>query len=145
MTWLVGLGIGVLVGAVIIGLTMFHGRARTGGAQMPLDPADARRLGYLPVGPRAARRIQGQRPIIFEWTDGPVWRVAAAGDPEPLLLSDDVALLRGQLDEPIIASTGRAIELRGGDGADPVHHLRAAELLVVIARRLASESPEDIA
>lgn len=137
MTWLVGLGVGVLAGAVIIGLTMFHGRAKAGGSPMPLDPNDVRRLGYLSVGPRAARRLQGEVPIIFEWADGPLWRVAASGDVQPALEAEDVRLLLDQLGQPEVIVGERCVELRGGDGADPTRHLRAAEALALIARRVA--------
>lgn len=145
MTWLVGLGVGVVAGAVIIGLTMFHGRARAGGAPMPLAPAEARRLGYLPVGPRAARRMQGAVPIIFEWAEAPVWRVAVAGDPAMALEVGDARLLLEQLGQPTITSDGRCVEVRGGDGGDPLHHLRAAELLALVVRRLASPAPDGLA
>jgi hypothetical protein len=44
------------------------------------------------------------------------------------------AALMQRLGQPTVRTTDRAIEIVGGDGADPVHHASAAELLCLLTR-----------
>lgn len=139
MSWVVELGLGLLLGAAVIGLVLFHGRSKSGESgkalPMPLDPQDVRRLGYLPVGSRAARRLQSDVPIIFEWHDGAVWRTAIDAAPTLDLDAPDVAMLMARLGDPEIVPTERSLEVRGGDPRAVDHHLAAAELLSVLRAR----------
>lgn len=143
MSWITELGVGLILGALVIGLVLFHVRSRSGtpgkGTPMPLDPQDARRLGYLSVGARAARRLQGDVPIIFEWQDGPVWRTAI-DDAGPMDLdAPDVQILLARLGGATVTPTERSLEVRGGVASTAEHHLAAAELLSLLRRRLSAE------
>ena len=142
MSWVAELGVGLLLGAIVIGLVLFHVRSRSDGGgravPMPLDAQDVRRLGYLPVGSKAARRLQGAVPIVFEWHAGPVWRTAIEGPLGLDLQAADVQILLARLGDVDVVPTERSLEVRGGDSAVVDHHLAAAELLSVLRSRRAS-------
>ncbi|MGK0359313.1 MAG: hypothetical protein ACI9U2_001615 [Bradymonadia bacterium] len=146
MAWVVELGVGLLLGAIVIGLVLFHRRTRAGGSRaaspMPLDAQSVRRLGYLPVGSLAARRLQGAVPIIFEWQDGPVWRTAIDGPVALDLDAPDVQILLGRLGNAEVVQTARSLELQGGEAGVVDHHLAAAELLSVLRGRAATPLAE---
>lgn len=136
MSGWIGLGVGILAGVIIVGLTFFHGRRVRGasGGDCPLDPAQRRQLGYVAVGPNALRRLQGAVPIIFEWHPQPVWRIAFEGRAVPALSGAAEQVLLDRLGQPEVRRVDRALEVVGGDGADPLHHAAAAELLCVLTR-----------
>ncbi|MEZ4466205.1 MAG: hypothetical protein R3F60_11145 [bacterium] len=136
MHWLTEIGLGVLLGAVLVGLALFRGRGGRAQVPMALPEAEVQRLGYRSLGASTARRMQGTTPIVFDWSGpAPVWRTAASGDPAPLLADADVELLVSRLGGTVRGLEGR-LEVVGGDAADPGAHLAAAELLVVLAGRL---------
>lgn len=139
MDWVVDLGVGLLLGAIVIGLVLFHRRTRSGAPRgaspMPLNAQAVRRLSYLPVGSLAARRLQGAVPIIFEWQDGPVWRTALDGPVTLDLDSPDVQILLARLGNAEVGQTARSLEVKGGESGEVDHHLAAAELLCVLRGR----------
>ncbi|MCB9548726.1 MAG: hypothetical protein H6706_23210 [Myxococcales bacterium] len=137
MDWLTQIGLGVGLGAVLVAVALFRGRGRRDEAPLPLPAPDVARLGYRSLGASTARRVQGDTPIVFDWSGpAPVWRTAADGDPAPHLGDADVAVLLGRLGAAEVRGGGGRLEVVGGDAGDASAHLAAAELLAVLARRV---------